>query len=447
MKTLLPFFILTACINGLHANSLLQNPSTGPLNNSKLADISIAANATDVVLLAADASFVYAIDLADNNAADANANTVTSIADFVAGKLIPIAGQSLTIKTIVVNPISKAVYILATSGGTTSYIFKVKNNGADITLLDLTNIKHSKISWGGTFTVNDMTWGNNTLYISSGSFSLNGEIGWMQAPFVHNSAMTKRATSMFKSNWGGQYFTAAPLETMVYGSINNTPRLMGVTTCAPGFSADITNLTGSGVLQVTEDFNVNSGVSSDVVFQKNNGKSWLFDLHDGSLYRIGEKYLDGSRVPAMEFNSNSVLLRDGVNPAPGVPDDEFKKYAGNYRAIALWDDSRLLLLETGNGALKMMTTTTTGIHDPEKAVEDIKVYPNPVSGFINIQLPANIGKGIVSVYDINGRLVLKQQAEVTDTKLDLGKLSKGNYSISFTDTEGKMISSKIIIVE
>jgi len=445
MKLFLQLFIPLAFITGAKANSLLQNPTTGPLNNSKLGDICIAANATDVVLLVADQSSVYAIDIADNNASEAGANTITSIASFVTNKLTPIAGQPVTVSGMVVNPISKAVYVLA-SAGSSSYIFKVKNNGASITLLDLTNIKHSKMSWGGTFNVNDMTWGNNTLYISSGGFSLNGEVGWAQAPFVHNATVDKRATSMFKSNWGGSYFTDAPLETMVFGNINNTPRLMGVTTCAPGFSLDINGLSGSGILEVTEDFNVNTGMSAGVVFQKQGGKSWLYDLHDGYLYRIGEKYLDGSRIAAMEYNNNSTLLRTvSPEPAPGLTEDEFKKYDGTYIAIAAWDDSKLLALESGSdGALVLKTTITTGLNDAVAASGAISIYPNPASGIINLELPEGINKGTISVFDIQGKLVAQQQVNATTIRLDVSKWTKGNYTVSVTTTDGSIFSGTIV---
>lgn len=445
MKLLLQLFIPLAFITSAKANSLLQNPTTGALNNSKLGDICIAANATDVVLLVADQSSVYAIDIADNNASEAGANTITSIASFVTSKLTPIAGQPVTVSGMVVNPISKAVYVLA-SAGSTSYIFKVKDNGATITLLDLTNIKHSKMSWGGTFNVNDMTWGNNTLYISSGGFSLNGEVGWAQAPFTHNATVDKRATSMFKSNWGGSYFTDAPLETMVFGNVNNTPRLMGVTTCAPGFSLDISALSGSGILEVTEDFNVNTGMSAMVVFQKQGSKNWLYDLHDGYLYRIGEKFLDGSRIAAMEYNNNSTLLRTvSPEPAPGLTEDEFKKYEGTYIAIAAWDDSKLLALESGSdGALVLKTTTTTGLNDAVATSGAISIYPNPASGIVNLQLPEGISKGTISVYDIQGKLVMQQAVKASATKFDVSKWTKGNYTLSVTATDGSIFSGTIV---
>ena len=67
----------------------------------------------------------------------------------------------------------------------------------------------------------------------------------ISVPFAHNSSTVNRATSMFKSNWGGDYFTNAPLEKFDFATINGSDRLLGVTICAPGFSLETVSLTGS----------------------------------------------------------------------------------------------------------------------------------------------------------------------------------------------------------
>ena len=118
----------------------------------------------------------------------------------------------------------------------------VKNNGADITSLNLNNVSYVTITFTtGAFEVQDIAWGNNTLYISSGSNgALDGEVGSLSGPFAHNSSTTNRSTTMYKSNWGGGYFTNAPLEKFDFATIDNKDRLLGITICAPGFSLETT---------------------------------------------------------------------------------------------------------------------------------------------------------------------------------------------------------------
>lgn len=449
MKRLLFQLIFAAAAGSVSANSMLQNPSTGTLNTLNFQKLCIASNGTDAVLLATDNTAIYAIDIADNAAGEAASNTITSIPDFVTAKLVPLAGQNVVVTDMAVNPISKAVYIVAINNtATSSFLFRVKDNGASVSLVNLSNVKHSKISWGGPAYIMDVEWGNGTLYASSGwgLSSLDGELGWIKPPFAHNSSVTKRATTMFKSNWGNQYVTDAPLETLALGSIGGKTRLMGVTTCAPGFSLDIAGLSGTGLMQVTEDFNVNSGMSFNVVFQSHDGGNWLFDLHEGltgrELYRIGEKYINGSPVTGGKYNANAIALRDiNMNRTSGLTDADLKLFPGNYHAICFWDNYRLLVLESGNGALKMLQTAAsappTGIAGTVSQEGRLTVYPNPSAGTITIGLPGrSIESSMVTIYDAVGKIVWNQYVTGSNFTLKMDAVNKGNYTVSVTAADG-----------
>lgn len=437
-KPLFFCFLLAAGLSA-RANSLLSSPVPGALGHGKIGAMSFASNGTDVVLLLADQTSLYALDIADNNPAELAANAITSIKDFVDTKLKPVAGGvTLNVIDIEVNPISKAIYVLAESTTGTSYVFKVRNNGSTVTLLNLSSISHTTMKWGGTFQVNDMTWGNNKLYVSAGSFSLDGSVATIPAPFAHGATVTQKATSMFKSNWGGMYVTKAPLETMTYGLVKSKHRLMGVTTCAPGFSLDIASLTGTGPVQVTEDFNVNNGVSKKVVFQRHDGKDWLFDLHDNKVYRIGESLLDGSPVTAGKHNKAALKLRTIIGtPVAGISDDVFRAVAGTYKMIAFWDNYRLLFLETG-GTLTMLKVATTA---PGLSIENVqaenklRIYPNPAKNILNVELEESATLTL-QVFSIDGRLLQTEKASGKTTALNVSNLPAGQYLLKATDAEG-----------
>jgi hypothetical protein len=428
---------------------MLKSPVSGPLGHSRIAAMAMASDGTDVVLLLADKTSLYAIDIEDNKASEKVPNAITSIPDFVNSKLKPVAGGvTLTVIDIEVNPISKAVYVLAESAGT-SYVFKVKNNGATVTMVDLSKTSHSTLAWGSTFEVNDMTYGNGKLYASSGGFSLDGSLATISSPFTHSAAVTQKATTMFKSNWGGVYSTKAPLETMTYGMVKSKHRLMGVTTCAPGFSLDIAGLSGSGTMQVTEDFNVQFGMSEKVVFQRHDGKDWLFDLHDNKLYRIGETLLDGSPVTAGLYNSDAVELRETTGtPKAGLPADVFKEYAGTtYTTIAYWDEFRLVVLETG-GTLKMMQTAVTATPlslDKVQTGKAISVYPNPVQNTLHIDLN-NAKETSLQVFSTEGRLVYTSKANNANATIDVSNFAAGQYVLKIASEEGP-IGEQIFTVQ
>lgn len=452
-KLLLPVCLCMSFMSAMAQNSLLQNPTTGAITPNAMTNIHMVSDGTDVVLVAGDKTAIYAIDIADNDPADAVANTVTSIPDFIAMKLNPVAGQTVTVKDIEVNPISKAVYVLAT-GGANTYIFKVENNGANITLIDLSNTTYSKLTWGGNnLSVNDIAYGNNTLYVTSGTFSLDGEIGWIAPPFTHNASIATRATTLFKSNWGGQYSTTAPLESLTFGNVDGVNRLMGVTTCAPGFSIDASTLSGSGLLSVTEDFNVHQGFTQKVAFMHHDSKDWLFDLHDNKLYRVGKKYLDGSQVAANQYNNSAKKLRDNSGSIPAaIPASEMKLMSNaTYQTIAYWDNYRLLTLESSlaGGALKLeqMSTETP----PPTAVKNIAnvgtvaLYPNPATNIVTVSLPQGESNATLNILSINGSVMLTQALNANKATVNVDQLSSGIYTVNVLLKDGQRLTNKLTI--
>lgn len=456
-RILLPLFMFLG-MSVMAQNSLLQSPINGSILGSTMSGIAIGSNGTDAVLFVSSATGVHAVDIADNNPADAAANTITSVPNFVALKLTPLAGQAITVMDMAVNPISKSVYILGKGTASDKFIFKVENNGANVTMLDLTNQTYSYLNWGGPSTVNalnanDMVYGDGTLYVSSGTFSLDGELGWIKPPFKHTDKIAIRSTTLFKSNWGGQYFTTAPLETLTFGTVDGKSRLMGVTTCAPGFSIDVANLSGSGLLSVTEDFNMHQGQSVKVAFMQHDGKEWLFDLHDSKIYRVGKKYLDGSQVTANKHDNNAVKLRTNAGAVvTTLPADEIKLMSNaSYSSMAFWDNYRLLVLEANlsGGALKLeqMSTETpppTSIGTIASSPK-VSLYPNPATNSITITLPKNETSATATIVSIDGRVVATQQLSSNSSVLNVNELNAGVYTVNIAFANGSVASNKLTI--
>jgi len=149
------------------------------------------------------------------------------------------------------------------------------------------------------------------------------------------------------------YITHAPLLTMTYASVNGVARLIGVFTCAPGFSFPVSDITGAGALDVEEDFNI-SGLTPAKLLSLNLGESsYLYDLHGmqydsynhsvwpGQILRIGETLLD-------DVGDDHKQLRDGGFPyraADPTTEQEFKTYPGDYYMMARYSDTQLLVLK------------------------------------------------------------------------------------------------------
>ncbi|OYU81647.1 MAG: hypothetical protein CFE23_04040 [Flavobacterium sp. BFFFF1] len=79
--------------------------------------------------------------------------------------------------------------------------------------------------------------------------------------------------------------------------------------------------------------------------------------------------------------------------------------------------------------VRLAVTVSTGaclaVDQPERY--ELKVYPNPVSDFLNIAYEQNISQ--VEVVNMIGQLVISRKVNGTETKLDLSALAAGTYLV------------------
>jgi hypothetical protein len=75
----------------------------------------------------------------------------------------------------------------------------------------------------------------------------------------------------------------------------------------------------------------------------------------------------------------------------------------------------------------------------------VKIYPNPFQSILNIDFAeTNKIQKSISIYDINGKLLLTKSADC-NTQLDVKQLTAGTYLIKINDQNGKeLYSGKVI---
>jgi len=440
-------------------NTMLSSPATGvpifPLG-AVFDGIEMASNGTDVVLMtsASNSNKIYAIDIADNNPADAASNTITQIPNInslLAGATGYPAGN-VEVVDIEVNPISKSVYVLTKNTSTNqSKVVIIEDDGATVSVMNTSTLTYSAMNWGGNGMVfNDMCYGDDTLYATSGSWSLDGEIARFAAPFAHNSNAQLRSTTMYKTNWGNNYFTSAPLEKLDYAVINNEERLMGVTVCAPGFSLETKDIPGSGLLYVTEDFNIRYSPPKKVVHQFQNGTHYLFNLHttfSPVLMRIGEHYIDGSQVDINNHNNNADHLRttSGTRTA-GLTDNDLIIYNNSIEMMAFFDNYNLVVLE--NDSLKMFQTgmNVTNTTQVENDLIEVECFPNPASKQVQIKVGDNDFTDLtLSIYSLDGKELLQNKLTDVTTTVDIQRLNAGQYFVVIKSDDKTLHSDKLVI--
>ena len=103
-----------------------------------------------------------------------------------------------------------------------------------------------------------------------------------------------------------------------------------------------------------------------------------------------------------------------------------------------------IVVETHTNSTTILTQGFhQGILKVNTSVENIdiktKVYPNPTTSFLIVELEKNVNADIL-VYDINGRLVIKDRLNDEQQKqLDFGFLKQGNYLLHINIADKKSV--------
>jgi hypothetical protein len=77
------------------------------------------------------------------------------------------------------------------------------------------------------------------------------------------------------------------------------------------------------------------------------------------------------------------------------------------------------------------------------------LYPNPATEIVNIKLNAFLPNAIISVYDMNGDLVINKNAALNNNMayhLNIQNLPAGNYFVKIKDGQ-KEFTQKMIVVK
>lgn len=437
-KNLLVFILASAFC--FAQNSLMLSPQTGTMITSgTISNFKLISDGNSVALVATNnaSGKVFIVDINDNNPADKAANTIATTSTNVKTRISAAIGQTVTsIKNIEVNPITNAVYIMAMVN-TTPYFLKLTNAGNTITALNFNTMPFCVLNFtNANCTFQDIAWGGNRLFVSSTHSTLHGELGYISAPFTNNTTISKRSTTMYKSNWGNMYVTNAPLEKLNYTKINNIEYLSGTTTCAPGFSETVSSLiSNSGLFTVREAFNVNFESPIKTIAINNGNDSYMLDLHqnwpNSNIYRIGKKFLDGTPFTSNTYNNNSVVLRDNSgNPNTNLTEEEFKMFPGSFSSMAYYSTCELLTLSADNQTLAKLSVCNAALSTMEQNIKNntFEIFPNPASDIINISYDEKVYKNIVAeIYSYDGKLIRKQNISSQNKVIPISDIHKGNY--------------------
>ena len=218
-------------------------------------------------------------------------------------------------------------------------------------------------------------------------------------------------------------------------------------------AANLTNSNQSLYGQSIQKFNKETGEP----MLGDTGKN-IFPVNADNWVAVGELQLVNGK-PLFLFSNG---ISDGVNSiqlgvvlldenGEFVWDEEYKMIAtspgnkGRYdftrnidgQSIAVWTEPR----EGTSRAYAqniIVEDETAGVNDLK--ANEVLVYPNPTTGFLNIESTQKIHK--IEVYNLAGKLLRKEQST---RKLNLSDLNQGVYLIRITPETGASLTKKIIL--
>jgi PKD repeat protein len=91
---------------------------------------------------------------------------------------------------------------------------------------------------------------------------------------------------------------------------------------------------------------------------------------------------------------------------------------------------------------RILNVLNLGVSDV--AAAGIRVYPNPATGYLNVDLPAAAANTTVSMLDATGRLVLTEKLGAAQNKLRVEQLPAGLYQVVVT-VDGVSSTTRVVV--
>tara|TARA_R110001632_G_scaffold43376_6_gene110143 strand:+ start:152300 stop:153046 length:747 start_codon:yes stop_codon:yes gene_type:complete len=138
---------------------------------------------------------------------------------------------------------------------------------------------------------------------------------------------------------------------------------------------------------------------------------------------------DWSLVSNTVSGSTRTIVATRANNTGDSDDFIFNPAAGSLSVIYAHGSSTTYAY---HGGTRGFTTLGVTLGISENKLLSFKMFPNPASDLVNIQLPSGSDKAEVSIFDYTGRLMKSKTITSNDSKLDVNNLSNGMYLIRVT---------------
>ena len=149
--------------------------------------------------------------------------------------------------------------------------------------------------------------------------------------------------------------------------------------------------------------------------------NWQGQTHLEYVSRVMAPDASGSPISLQTASQVTVPLSFTINPAWGGD------LVTDYELVAWVQD--LTTKEVVDAEKINLQSILVGINEHGNDPGDMKIYPNPVRNTVTIETKQSGGEGILSIFNVSGQELLKQQVVSAKTQLDLGGFARGVYTI------------------
>ena len=165
------------------------------------------------------------------------------------------------------------------------------------------------------------------------------------------------------------------------------------------------------------------------------GEHISFTTDGGYTWQSGYNYFDDKRMQGLDFSpsglgfviTKSAYIFQTSNGGQSW-DTAYTYQSGGLLGVKVKIVNDSVAYLGGKGGIYKLTNLPTGIF--EKNINKLKIYPNPTTSVINIQLPTNQKAKQIALYDMQGRLVLQSNAvNQYPLQLNVAGLTPGIYAV------------------
>ena len=252
--------------------------------------------------------------------------------------------------------------------------------------------------------------------LAEGFYTLSNEGAWHAK---HNEAIKPMESILVKTTAAGTLNINKTTRTSAARALNN-----GLVTI------NVSNEKHSDVAYIT----FNGGIGLDKISHRNNNIPMVYVPMDNVDYAIAVMDKEVTEIPvnfeAMKFGEYTISV---------------SSTACNYDEITLIDKQTGQEINMLTGDYKFLATTND---NPERFLIKVSINENDEAEFFtdgsNIIINDIEGSGVVQIYDVMGRMIIKQNTSGSNCQISSTSMANGIYVISLTDDNGTT-TKKILI--